>query len=157
MAESLPSSPASPASLVTGFGFVAVAVGLVGSGGLFGLLLSVLVGIAVAWTPRVFAVAFGAVCLAALSSDPLTGANLLSGLGFFGLLLGASTQEATWRRALILNIAACAILLSVLAVSWQLTTNLWLLGAILCCLCAVAFYTIHRYQRISMGLVEGSA
>lgn len=139
------------AALVAGLGFVLV-------GGLAGVASALAVALVWLFLPAVYAVALGHVLLAALTVD---GGTLLEfivvGLGLFAVLLAPASRLYERETLVSVTVFAAGVLFFAFGIAFTTADVLWIASLALVVLWALAAYGIHRYELVTLGLVEGSS
>ncbi|MCT9098201.1 hypothetical protein [Haloarchaeobius sp. HME9146] len=121
-----------------------------------GIVAAGLLVIAAAFTPAPLAVAFGHVSLAALFEPALGVRLLLAEAGLLVLLLDSlpSLRTATGRQAV--TVASVVGAAGLAGYTYGLRTDIasWLLVLGLVAGVALVLYAVHRYQKVTLGMVD---
>jgi hypothetical protein len=153
MAPSLESTVATR----TKFGGVAAVVAAAGIalfGGLWGVAAGVLLVGAWALGGHVYAFALGQVLIVAIWSDPTLLRVTVAQAGLFGLLVAPGLGDVP-TRTVGAFVVASAGLIGVVAGVRDVTGHFWVAMVALGATVAICGYTLHRYQLVTLGLVEG--
>ncbi|WP_396611661.1 hypothetical protein ACH9L7_15910 [Haloferax sp. S1W] len=137
-------------------GLAATLVGIAGylETGVLGVAIAVALGLLWFRIPSVYVFALGQLGIAVQTSHPLSPVWLLAETGLAILLVSDTQPFQTVRTAIG---PAIVVVLGSLVVIWgAVTTSLdhWQLASVVCLLSAGGIYAMHRYQRVTMGLVE---
>lgn len=141
---------------------VAVVIAAIGLVLISGLELAGVAGaaaIALVWFlfPVVYTIALGHVLVAALSVDGFsTIAIVTAELGLFGILLTATPALYDRGTVTSMTVFMLGLLVFTFGIAFVTSETLWIGALALLVVGAIAAYGMHRYELVSLGLVEGS-
>lgn len=140
----------------TKFGGSAAVVAAVGfwlSAGPAGIVAGALVVGTWALVDYVYAFALGQVLFVALAQTPVRPASAVAQVGLFGVLLAPSVREAPLRTLGAFAVSAAG-LVGVVAGLRDVSGHLWPAMVALGVTVAFCSYGLHRYQLVTLDLVE---
>lgn len=143
----------------TKFGGVAAvlsAAGIALGGGLGDVAGSALLVVAWVLVDRVYAFALGQVLFVAISPDPTPLQVGVTQAGLFGILVAPGLRDAPIRTLGAFAVASAG-LVGVVAGVHDVTGQLWPAVVALGATVALCGYVLHRYQLVTLGLVEVDA
>ena len=139
------------AVLVAGIGFALV-------GGPAGVASALAVGVVWFLLPAVYAVALGHVLLAALTVGGGTPLEFVGvGLGLFAVLLAPAARLYRRETVVSITVFAAGALVFAFGITFTTAGALWIASLALVVIWVLVAYGIHRYELVTLGLVEGSA
>lgn len=146
------SRPEILAVLVAAAGFV-----LVGDLGLGGAASAVALVLAWYLLPIVYTIAVGHVLVAALSIDELTTFAIITvELGLFGMLLMTTPNLYDRGTVKSMTVFMLGLLVFTFGIAFMTSEALWIGALALLVVGALVSYGMHRYELVSLGLMEGS-
>lgn len=115
--------------------------------------------IALVWFvfPVVYTIALGHILVAALTVDGFsTIAIVIAELGLFGILLTAAPTLYDRGTVTSMTVFMLGLFVFTFGIAFVTSEALWIGALALLVVGAIAAYGMHRYELVSLGLVEGS-
>lgn len=138
--------------LIAAVGFV-----LVSDLGLLGVASAVVIVAAWFALPVVYTVALGHVLVAALTIDGFTTVAIVTvELGLIGMILTAVPTHYDRGTVTSMTVFMLGLFVFTFGIAFVASEALWIGALALLVVGALASYAIHRYELVSLGLVEGS-
>lgn len=138
---------------IVGVLFVLVAFELVA--GLTGALMGAIVAVAWYLLPSPYAVAIGMVGFAALLPSPPAPITVIVGAGGFLLILIDPGRHTDHVFPFVASLLVVAVLFGGSAGMVGLWLEPWIVGLLVIGLLGMVAYTLHRYERVVLGIGEG--
>ena len=162
MSVTLPESntfhPSRIAKAVTAFGTLVATLAVGVAVGPLGILMAVGVASAYYVVSATAAFALGQVILVALvPSGGIFVILVLAEIGLLGVLCSTIVDHGDSARLLVASVLAGLAIGAIGWLSFQTSQAVWIAASALALATAFSAYGIHRYERVTLGLVETSA